>query len=331
MIEAHGLRKQYGEKVAVDDLTFTVRPGQVTGFLGPNGAGKSTTMRMIVGLDRPTRGDVLVNGKPFAAHAHPLREVGALLEARSIHPGRSARSHLLAMAATVGIGKARVDEVLNRVGLAGEARRPAGTFSLGMGQRLGLAAALLADPATLILDEPVNGLDLDGIRWIRGLLRDLAAEGRTVFLSSHLMSEMSLVAHHVIVIGHGRILRDQPMAQLIAESATNRVRVRSPEASRLATALAGEAVTIRRLDDTVLEIEGASSEEIGTRAGREGVVLHELSVQGASLEEAYLALTEGEVEHRGGQTPPQEHDDASHTSDDRHPARRAHHRQGDAA
>jgi ABC-2 type transport system ATP-binding protein len=331
MIEAHGLRKEYGEKVAVDDLTFTVQPGQVTGFLGPNGAGKSTTMRMIVGLDRPTRGDVLVNGKPFAEHDRPLQEVGALLEARSTHPGRSARSHLLAMAATAGIGRARVDEVLERVGLSGEARQPAGSFSLGMGQRLGLAAALLADPATLILDEPVNGLDLDGIRWIRGLLSELAAEGRTVFLSSHLMSEMSLVAHHVIVIGHGRILRDQPMAQLIAESSTNRVRVRAPEASRLAAALVGQTVTIHRLGDSVLEVEGASSEEIGTLAGREGVVLHELSVQGASLEEAYLALTEGEVEHRGGQFARRAHDDTEQAQASRNPAQRGNSQRGDAA
>ncbi len=298
MIEADGVRKMYGEKVAVDDLTFTVKPGQVTGFLGPNGAGKSTTMRMIVGLDRPTRGTVKVNGKPFAEHERPLREVGALLEARSIHPGRSARSHLLAMAATTGIGKARVDEVLERVGLSGSARQRAGSFSLGMGQRLGLASALLGDPSTVILDEPVNGLDLDGIRWIRGLLNDLAAEGRTVFLSSHLMSEMSLVAQHVIVIGHGRILRDQPVSQLIAESASNRVRVRTPQASRLAAAIAGDHVTVRRLDDTVLEIEGRSSEEIGAVAGREGVILHELTVQGASLEDAYLALTQDEVEYR---------------------------------
>lgn len=326
MIEARGLRKEYGEKVAVDDLSFTVQPGQVTGFLGPNGAGKSTTMRMIVGLDRPTRGSVLVNGKAFAEHERPLREVGALLEARSTHPGRSARSHLLAMAATTGIGKSRVDEVLERVGLSGSARQRAGSFSLGMGQRLGLAAALLADPATLILDEPVNGLDLDGIRWIRGLLTELAAEGRTVFLSSHLMSEMSLVAQHVIVIGHGRILRDQPMAQLIAESASNHVRVRTPEASRLAAALAGEGVTIRRLDETVLEVEGSSSEEIGTTAGREGVVLHELSVQGASLEEAYLALTQDEVEHRGAGPASHSHDD---TTDSHHQRQTG--QQGEAA
>jgi len=298
MIEAQGVRKTYGEKVAVDDLTFTVRPGQVTGFLGPNGAGKSTTMRLIVGLDLPTRGIVKVNGKPFAEHERPLQEVGALLEARSIHPGRSARSHLLAMAATAGIGAARVEEVLERVGLLGSARQRAGSFSLGMGQRLGLASALLGDPSTVILDEPVNGLDLDGIRWIRGLLSELAAEGRTVFLSSHLMSEMSLVAQHVIVIGHGRILRDQPMAALIAESASNRVRVRSPEAARLAAAIAGGHVTVRRLDDTVLEVEGRSSEEIGVAAGREGVILHELTVQGASLEDAYLALTQDEVEYR---------------------------------
>jgi len=298
MIEAQGVRKTYGEKVAVDDLTFTVKPGQVTGFLGPNGAGKSTTMRMIVGLDRPTRGTVKVNGKPFAEHERPLQEVGALLEARSTHPGRSARSHLLAMAATAGIGSARVDELLERVGLGNSARQRAGSFSLGMGQRLGLASALLGDPSTVILDEPVNGLDLDGIRWIRGLLSELAAEGRTVFLSSHLMSEMSLVAQHVIVIGHGRILRDQPMAALIAESASNRVRVRTPQAARLAAVIAGEHVTVRRLDDTVLEVEGRSSDQIGVAAAREGVILHELTMQSASLEDAYLASTQDEVEYR---------------------------------
>jgi ABC-2 type transport system ATP-binding protein len=253
---------------------------------------------MIVGLDRPTRGSVTVNGKCFAEHARPLQEVGVVLEARSIHPGRSARSHLLAIAATAGIGRTRVDEVLDLVGLAASARQRAGSFSLGMGQRLGLAAALLADPATLILDEPVNGLDLDGIRWIRGLLAELAAEGRTVFLSSHLMSEMSLVAQHIIVIGHGRMLRDQPMAQLIAESSSNRVRVRTPDAGRFAAALAGESVTIHNLGEGVLEIEGRTSEEVGTAAAREGVTLYELSLQGASLEDAYLALTRDAVEFR---------------------------------
>ncbi len=222
MIIARNLTKRYGDKVAVDDLSFTVRPGIVTGFLGPNGAGKSTTMRMILGLDAPTSGTVTVNGKPFAEHARPLHEVGALLEARAIHTGRSARNHLLAMAATAGIGRARVDEVIDMVGLADVAGKRAGAFSLGMGQRLGIASALLADPQMLILDEPVNGLDPDGVRWIRTLLRRLADEGRTVFLSSHLMSEMALTADHVIVVGQGRLLRDQSMAEFIAEASSRR-------------------------------------------------------------------------------------------------------------
>ena len=303
MIDATRLRKVYGETVAVDDLSFTVRAGQVTGFLGPNGAGKSTTMRMIVGLDRPTRGSVTVNGKSFAEHTHPLREVGVLLEARSIHPGRTARNHLLSIGATAGIGPARVDEVLDLVGLTGSARQRAGSFSMGMGQRLGLAAALLGDPATLILDEPVNGLDLDGIRWIRGLLTGLAAEGRTVFLSSHLMSEMAMVAEHVIVIGRGRLLRERPMAELIAEASSDVVRVRTPQAARLAELVAGGSVTVRHISPDVIEVEGDTSERIGTIAAREGVVLHELTPQSASLEDAYLALTESSVEFHSAQRP----------------------------
>jgi ABC-2 type transport system ATP-binding protein len=257
VIEARNLTKRYGEKLAVDDLTFTVRPGMVTGFLGPNGAGKSTTMRLILGLDAPTSGTVTVNGKPYAEHARPLHEVGALLEARAVHTGRSARNHLLAMAATAGIARARVVEA-----------KRVGSFSLGMGQRVGLASALLADPETLILDEPVNGLDPDGVRWIRNLLRRLADEGRTVFLSSHLMSEMALTADHVIVVGRGRLLRDQSMADFIREASADVVRVRSPQAVQLAAVLAGEGVTVRPIAEGALEVEGLSSEEIGTAAER---------------------------------------------------------------
>jgi len=300
MIEARGLTKKYGETTAVDDLTFTVEAGSVTGFLGPNGAGKSTTMRMILGLDTPTSGSVTVNGKPYAAHRRPLHEVGALLEARAVHTGRSARNHLLAMAATTGIGRVRVDEVIDLVGLDGVAGRRAGAFSLGMGQRLGIAAALLADPQTLILDEPVNGLDPDGVRWIRHLLTGLAAEGRTVFLSSHLMSEMAQTADHVIVVGGGRLLRDQPMSEFIADAATDVVRVRSPQAGELAGLLQRTAVV--RPVAGGLEIEGLSSDEIGIAAAGAGITLLELSTQGASLEEAYMALTEDAVTYHAGST-----------------------------
>src|SRR5450755_4857343 len=239
MIEAHGLTKRYGDKLAVDDLTFTVQPGMVTGFLGPNGSGKSTTIRMIMGLDAPTAGSVTVNGRPYAAHAAPLREVGALLEARAIHTGRSAYSHLLALAATTGIPRRRVDEVVDQVGLREVARKRAGGFSLGMGQRLGIASALLGDPATLILDEPVNGLDPEGILWIRNLLKSLAAQGRTVFVSSHMMSEMAQTAEHLIVIGRGRLIADTSMEEFIASSSHNLVRVRTTDPKALATVLQG--------------------------------------------------------------------------------------------
>jgi ABC-2 type transport system ATP-binding protein len=298
LIEARSLTKRFGETVAVDGLTFTVRPGTVTGFLGPNGSGKSTTMRMILGLDAPTSGSVTVNGKPFAEHARPLREVGALLEARAIHTGRTARNHLLAMAATAGISRGRVGDVIDMVGLAGVADRRVGGFSLGMGQRLGIASALLADPRTLILDEPVNGLDPDGVRWIRNLLRGLASEGRTVFVSSHLMSEMALTADHVIVVGRGRLLRDQTMAKFIADAAADVVRVRSPHAQQLAGILARANVTVRDVADGTLEVEGLSSEEIGTAAAGAQLTLYELSVHGASLEEAYMALTQDSIEYR---------------------------------
>jgi ABC-2 type transport system ATP-binding protein len=306
MIEARSLTKRYGDKLAVDDLTFTVRPGAVTGFLGPNGAGKSTTMRMILGLDAPTSGTVTVNGKPYAEHARPLREVGALLEARAVHTGRSARNHLLAMAATAGIGRRRVEEVIDMVGLAAVADKRVGSFSLGMGQRVGVASALLADPDTLILDEPVNGLDPDGVRWIRTLLRGLADEGRTVFLSSHLMSEMALTADFVIVVGRGRLLREQSMAEFIADASGGVVRVRSPQADRLAALLGGEGVTVRSLAESVLEVEGLPSEQIGITAAEARITLYELAVQGASLEEAYMALTRDSVDFRSSVSPPHE-------------------------
>ena len=292
MIEARNLTKRYGDKLAVDDLTFTVRPGMVTGFLGPNGAGKSTTMRMILGLDAPTSGTVTVNGKPYAEHPRPLSEVGALLEARAVHTGRSARNHLLAMAATASISRRRVDDVIDMVGLDGVSGRRVGSFSLGMGQRLGIASALLGDPQTLILDEPVNGLDPDGIRWIRNLLKRLADEGRTIFLSSHLMSEMALTADRVIVVGKGKLLRDQAMTDFIADASTDIVRVRSPHADRLADLLGRRGAVVRSLADNSLEVEGISSDQVGTLAAEANLTLFELTTVAASLEEAYMALTE---------------------------------------
>jgi ABC-2 type transport system ATP-binding protein len=297
MIEAVGLTKEYGDKVAVHDLTFTVQPGIVTGFLGPNGAGKSTTMRMILGLDAPTSGTVTVEGKPYADHAEPLKAVGALLEARAVHTSRSAYNHLLALAATHGIPRSRVAEVIDMVGLQDVARKRAGGFSLGMGQRLGIASALLADPATLILDEPVNGLDPEGIRWIRDLLKTLASEGRTVFVSSHLMSEMALTAEHVIVVGRGRLMADMPMAQLIAQASTNVVVVRAPRAAELAHALAGPDVVVSSSERETLEVTGLTAAQIGERAAELGVALHELTPQQASLEEAFMDMTRGEVEY----------------------------------
>jgi len=297
MIEAIELSKRYGAKTAVDGLSFTVRPGMVTGFLGPNGAGKSTTMRMIVGLDAPTSGAVTVDGTPYRDLDAPLRRVGALLEARSIHPGRSATNHLRALAQTHGIARARVDEVIELVGLQPVARKRAGTFSLGMGQRLGIASALLGDPDTLVLDEPVNGLDPEGIHWIRTLLRSLAQEGRTIFVSSHLMSEMALTADHLIVVGRGRILADCSTAEFIAQASPAVVRVRSPHATRLRELLAQEGVTIGSDAPGVLEIAGLTTEAIGERAAAAGLTLHELSSQQASLEEAFMALTRETVEY----------------------------------
>jgi ABC-2 type transport system ATP-binding protein len=302
MIEAHGLTKQYGDKTAVDGLTFTVRPGVVTGFLGPNGAGKSTTMRLILGLDAPTSGSVTVNGRPYQQHAAPLREVGALLDARSVHPGRSAYHHLLALAQTCGIRRSRVDEVIDAVGLGEVARRRAGGFSLGMGQRLGIAAALLGDPATVILDEPVNGLDTEGIRWIRSLLQGLAAEGRTVFVSSHLMSEMALTAQHLIVIGRGRLIADTGMEEFVARAEPGVVRVRSTDPAALAALLRSREVAVSEATDGALAVSGLSTDQVGRLAGGAGITLLELTAQQASLEEAFIDLTRDAVEFRAPMT-----------------------------
>jgi ABC-2 type transport system ATP-binding protein len=297
VIEASGLTKSYGDKRAVDDLSFSVRPGVVTGFLGPNGSGKSTTMRLILGLDRPHAGSVTVNGKRYRDHLAPLHEVGALLEARSVHTGRSAANHLLALARTHGIGKRRVQELIDLVGLHEVARKRAGKFSLGMGQRLGIATALLGDPATLLLDEPVNGLDPEGIHWIRNLLRGFAAEGRTVLVSSHLMSEMALTADHLIVVGRGRLLADMPMADFIAQTSPAVVRVRSPHATRLRELLLAHGVAVTSEDPGVLEVSGLTMDAIGDRAAAEGLTLHELSSQQASLEDAFMELTRNALEY----------------------------------
>src|SRR6476659_9747170 len=256
MIVAESLTKNYGDQRAVDDLSFTVQPGVVTGFLGPNGSGKSTTMRLILELDAPTSGDVTVNGKHYRDHAAPLHEVGALLEARSVHTGRSAYNHLLALAQTHGIPRSRVDELIDLVGLHEVAHKRAGQFSLGMGQRLGIAAALLGDPETLILDEPVNGLDPEGIHWIRNLLRGLAAEGRTVFVSSHLMSEMSLTADHLIVIGRGRKIADMSTRDFLSQASGNVVHVRTSQQAELEAQLAGPDVAVKALEPGLLEVRG---------------------------------------------------------------------------
>jgi ABC-2 type transport system ATP-binding protein len=294
VIEIENLTKRYGGTVAVDGLSFQVRPGQVTGFLGPNGAAKSTTMRMIIGLDRPSGGRATVLGRPYAAHPAPLCVLGALLEAKSVHRGRSARNHLRALAQTHGIRAGRVDEVLETVGLTGVAGRRAGGFSLGMGQRLGIAAALLGDPAVVMLDEPVNGLDPDGVRWIRTLLQDLAAEGRTVLVSSHLMSEMAVTAEHLVVIGRGRLLADTTVADLIARVAVDRVVVRSPDATDLRDALVRTGATVTGTAPGLLDVGGTRAESIGELAAAHGFVLHELTPQRASLEEAFMELTEGQ-------------------------------------
>jgi ABC-2 type transport system ATP-binding protein len=297
MIQASELTKRYGAKTAVDGLSFTVAQGVVTGFLGPNGAGKSTTMRVILGLDAPSAGDVTVDGRRYRDLPAPLHQVGALLEARAIHTGRSAANHLLALAQTHGIPRRRVDAVIELVGLRSVARKRAGTFSLGMGQRLGIASALLGDPHTLVLDEPVNGLDPEGIQWIRTLLRELAAEGRTVLVSSHLMSEMALTADHLIVIGRGRLLADMPTTDFIAQASPALVRVRSPHATRLRELLRQDGVTVASDEPGVLEVSGLDAAEIGERAAAARLTLHELATHSASLEAAFMELTRGAVEY----------------------------------
>lgn len=298
MIEAVNLTKQYGAKTAVDHVSFTVEPGTVTGFLGPNGAGKSTTMRMIMGLDRPTTGSVTVNGRPYRELSAPLCEVGALLDAKGLHGSRSARAHLRQLAASNGISTTRVDEVLELTGLTNVAKKRVKGFSLGMGQRLGMAAALLGDPGVLIFDEPVNGLDPEGVKWVRETCRHLASEGRTVFISSHLMSEMSQTADHLIVIGQGRILTSGPVDQVIASATTDRVRVASPQAARLAELLARQGLSATAVSPNVLETTNANAATIGEAAASAGIVLHELTTIRASLEDAYLALTSDSVEYR---------------------------------
>ena len=302
MIEAQGLTKRYGDKTAVDDITFTIPPGSVTGFLGPNGAGKSTTMRMIMGLDRPTHGTVTVNGKPYAKHRSPLSEVGALLDAKAVHPGRSARSHLRTMAATHGISTRRVDEVIEMTGLSTVATKRVGAFSLGMGQRLGIASAMLGDPRTLILDEPVNGLDPEGVLWVRHLVRQLAAEGRTVFLSSHLMSEMAQTADQLLVIGRGTILTAGPVQEVIDSVSGTSVRVRSPQVAELERLILGVGVTVTSPEAGTIDLRGTTAEAVGTTAAAHGIVLYELSQQRASLEEAYMSLTQDSVEYRSDVT-----------------------------
>ncbi|UOQ60738.1 ABC transporter ATP-binding protein [Leucobacter rhizosphaerae] len=300
MIEARGLTKVYGNKTAVREVSFSIAPGQVTGFLGPNGAGKSTCMRLMVGLDRPSAGTVTVQGQRYADLSAPMAEVGALLDAKGVHPGRSARSHLRALAATHGISDRRVHEVLEQTGLSAVANRRVGGFSLGMGQRLGIASALLGDPRVLILDEPINGLDPDGVLWVRKLLRHLASEGRTVLLSSHLMSEMAQTADHVIVLGRGEVVADAPIQEFISGGQHDRVTVRTPDAARFASLLLSTedpAIRLEPLAEEGFEAHGITAAELGRLAAEHGFVLHELSPIRTSLEDAYLALTRDHVEY----------------------------------
>lgn len=300
MIQVEALTKRYGPTTAVDGLTFTAPPGQVTGFLGPNGAGKSTTMRVVVGLERPTAGTATVDGRRYADLPAPLHTVGVMLDARSVHPGRSAFRHLLALARTHGIGRSRVDEVIGMTGLESVARRRAGTFSLGMGQRLGIAGALLGDPGTLVLDEPVNGLDPDGVLWVRGLVRRLAAEGRTVLLSSHLMHELALCADRVVIIGQGRLLADASVQEIVDGSErAGTVRVRTTEPDVLAGALRAAGADVTPQGTGVLHVRGATVEEVGAAARRCDATVLELASERGSLEDAYLELTAGSVQYRG--------------------------------
>ncbi len=303
MIEAIGLSKRYGHKLAVDDLSFTVKPGMVTGFLGPNGAGKSTTMRLLLDLDAPSAGQARINGRRYREHKAPLFEVGALLEAKAIHTGRSARNHLLALAATNGVSRRRVDELLGLVGLDSVAGKRAGGFSLGMGQRLGIASALLGDPHTLLLDEPVNGLDPEGVLWIRTLLKQLAGEGRTVFVSSHLMSEMAVTAEHVIVVGQGRLIADTTVAELTKRVSGDEVVVQSEDDGRLRALLTGDGATVVVTESGRLRVTGMNSARVGQIAARAGIALTELVPQQASLEEAFMEVTRSSLEFVGTGAP----------------------------
>jgi ABC-2 type transport system ATP-binding protein len=298
MIEARGLTKRYGDTLAVDDLSFSVAPGKITGFLGPNGAGKTTTMRMILGLDAPTRGQVTVAGKPFPQLTHPMREVGALLDAKALHGGRSAYNHLLCLAQSNNLPRKRVDEVLGLVGLSEVAGKRAKGYSLGMGQRLGIAGALLGDPKVLMFDEPVNGLDPEGILWIRNLMKALAAEGRTVFVSSHLMSEMENTADHLLVIGRGKLIADCTVAEFIAANSQQSIRVRTPQPDQLAKLVAASGGTVRENGDGVLLVTGLFSDQVGDLAYDNSIRVHELAPVHASLEQAFMDLTASSVQFR---------------------------------
>jgi len=305
VIDVTNLSKRYGETLAVDALTFHIQPGKVTGFLGPNGAGKSTTMRTIIGLDRPSTGTIMIAGRRYADRRAPLTEVGALLEAKAVHPGRSAYDHLLFLARSNGIPRRRVSEVLALVGLESVARKRTGTFSMGMGQRLGIAAALLGDPATLLFDEPVNGLDPEGIIWVRTLLRSLAAEGRTVFVSSHLMAEMALTADHLIVIGKGRLIADTTIPEFLARASAREVVVRTPQPDLLRSVLLTRGATVTSVPDGALHVTGMEAAQVGHAAADAGAVLYELTPQQASLEEAFMELTKDSVAFHGGTLPHQ--------------------------
>ena len=298
MIEVENLSKRYGEKLAVDGLNFVVQPGVVTGFLGPNGAGKSTTMRMIAGLDAPSTGRVLVNGRDYRAARAPMAELGLLLEAKAVHTGRSARNHLLALAQTNGVSKRRVDELIDMVGLRDVAGKRVGGFSLGMGQRLGIASALLGDPRVVVLDEPVNGLDPEGVLWVRNLLKDLAAEGRTVFVSSHLMSEMALTATRLVVIGRGRLIADTTVEEFVARAGGGAVTVRTPQAAELRDLLLAPDITVTSEQSDILHVQGLTAEQIGAAAWRAHLPIFELTAQNATLEEAFMQLTDDSVDFR---------------------------------
>lgn len=299
MIRVRGLTKRYGEVLAVDDLSFDVEPGKVTGFLGPNGAGKSTTMRIVLGLDRPTSGEVLVNGRQFTSYSEPLREVGALLDPGSVHPGRTGRNHLRVAARTNGISQQRVEEVIEQVGLEGAARRRIKGYSLGMRQRLGIAAALLGDPRVLLFDEPINGLDLDGVRWIRDLLRRLADDGRTVLVSSHLMSEMQQTADRLVVIGRGRLIADATTAEILSGLGRRQVRVRSSQSVQLLRQLQERGFTVEQVNGQELQVDDSTAEQVGELAHHFHIPLHHLSDVEQSLEQVFIELTGDSVEFQG--------------------------------